>query len=112
MRSESFSFAKNALLCSFRPLSISCLRFDWWSVFGSWDQIWRYALLLLEQRCGLSLIFSELRCSLITQLVVNFYLIACHLDILLNNAHFLLLFGPLETEVVLILSSIDAFRDL
>lgn len=60
------------------------------------------------------LIFRELSGSLISQLVVNFNLIARHLDIFLHNAHFLLLFGSLEAELVLILSTlrVDALGDL
>ena len=60
------------------------------------------------------LIFGELRCGLISQLIVNFNLITSHLDILLDDAHLLLLFGSLEAEVVLVLIALcmDALWNL
>ena len=57
------------------------------------------AQLLLEQEVGLALLLLVLLLRLVPHLVVNLDFILGHLDVFLNDAYFLLLFGPLEAEI-------------
>ena len=83
------------------------------------SQIRCYTLLLLEQFRRLPVLFSTILLGFVPHLVIDLYLVFCHLDVFLNDTDFLLLFRPLKTEVsivtplgmsIVIRSSRDSFR--
>ena len=58
-------------------------------------KIRRAILLLLEQLSGLCIILF----SFVAHLIVDFYFIFCHLDVVLNDTDFFLFFWSVEAEV-------------
>ena len=105
------SLAKNAFLCCFWSLAISLSWPLWLLVIRSWHEIWCDALLLLEERGSLPFVLCKLCCSFISQLVVDFYLVPGHFDVLFDNADLFLFLGSLESEIILVLVSADTTRN-
>ena len=64
------------------------------------------ALLVLEYLLCQSLLLQKVLLSLVSHLVINLDLVFCHFDIFFDDADAFLLFGSLETEIVLIRSSL------
>ena len=87
---------------SFLPI----LKSRWWHLLRTprrSSQIGRPTHLLLEEGICLSLALLVLLDGLIAHLIVNLDLVLGHLDVLFNDAYFLLLLWSDETEVHLIL---------
>lgn len=77
-----------------------CRRFEYglWHGFAL-SQVGLSALLLLEEKGGLTVLLNTVLFSLIPHLVVNCDLVFCHLDVLLNDADLFLLFWSLKAEI-------------